>query len=225
MVELRIKIPTFVERPFIWLVLLYRRLRHGYPFRRIPLSQGKFAIVDPDDYEHLNKYKWHASKNASTFYAKRNLYPKRKGKPTTIPMHRQIMNPPDHMLVDHINYDGLDNRKANLRLATPTENTRHTRRTLHPGTSKYKGVSWYTREKRWVVKIHADGKTRTVGYFTDEIEAAKAYDKAAKIHHGEFAALNFPCPRISWARTQSSLAHKTRPTNHEPPRRLRRLRL
>jgi len=113
-------IPNWLIWPFVFFVLLYRRLRYGYPFRRIHLTKGKFAIVDPDDFDRLNIYKWHASKNASTFYAKRNLYPKRKGKPGSIPMHRQIMNAPREMLVDHINYNGLDNRKANLRLATRT---------------------------------------------------------------------------------------------------------
>ncbi|MBA7655390.1 hypothetical protein ES703_63294 [subsurface metagenome] len=110
-------------------------------------------------------------------------------------MHRQIMNPPREMLVDHINYNGLDNRKANLRLATLTQNNRHTRRTMNPGSSKYKGVCWYNREKRWAVRITANGKNIPLGYFKDEIEAAKAYDKAARKYHGDFAALNFPLPR------------------------------
>jgi len=82
-------------------------------------------------------------------------------------MHRQIMKAPAGFVVDHINYNGLDNRKANLRLATLTQNNRHTRRTIHPGTSKYKGVCWYSREKRWAVRIHADGKTIPLGYFKD----------------------------------------------------------
>ena len=112
-------------------------------------------------------------------------------------MHRQIMKAPAGFVVDHINYNGLDNRKANLRLATLTQNNRHTRRTIHPGTSKYKGVCWYSREKRWAVRIHADGKTIPLGYFKDEIQAAKTYDKAAKTYHGDFAALNFPNPRSS----------------------------
>lgn len=191
-IQLIINIPKFVECPIVLLVLLYRRIRYGYAFRRIPLTRGKFAIVDPDDFDSLNIYKWFATKNASTFYAKRNLYPKKKGKPGSIPMHRQIMNPPREMLVDHINYNGLDNRKANLRLATRTQNNRHTRRTMNPGSSKYKGVCWYSREKRWAVRIHADGKTIPLGHFKDEIQAAKTYDKAARKYHGAFAALNFP---------------------------------
>jgi hypothetical protein len=63
---------------------------------------------------------------------------------------------------------------------------------MNPGSSKFKGVSWFNREKRWVVKITTDGKTIHLGYFKDEIQAAKAYDKAAKKYHREFAALNFP---------------------------------
>jgi len=62
---------------------------------------------------------------------------------------------------------------------------------MNPGSSKYKGVCWYSREKRWAVRIHADGKTHTIGYFTNEIQAAKAYDHAARKYHGDFAVLNF----------------------------------
>jgi hypothetical protein len=107
-------------------------------------------------------------------------------------MHREIINAPDDLVVDHINYNGLDNRKANLRLATRRQNSLHVIRTINPGSSKYKGVSWNTNKKRWHVQITTNGKTIRLGYFTDEIEAAKAYDQAAKKYHGDFAALNFP---------------------------------
>jgi len=187
-----VKIPGWLEHALVFVLLLYRRLRYGYPFRRISLTKGKFAIVDPDDYKRLIKYKWHVTKNANTFHAKRNPRVDQKGRTAPIYMHRQIMNPPPGFVIDHINYNGLDNRKANLRLATHTQNNRHTRRTVRTGTSKYKGVSWYSREKRWAVKITADGTTIPIGYFKDEIEAVKAYDRAAKTYHGEFAALNFP---------------------------------
>ncbi|KPL25465.1 MAG: hypothetical protein AMJ75_01080 [Phycisphaerae bacterium SM1_79] len=107
-------------------------------------------------------------------------------------MHRQILKVPDHMFVDHINHNGLDNRKANLRPATRTQNNRN-RRKVHKANfhSKYKGLTWYKREKRWAVRIMADGNSKFIGYFQNEIEAAKAYDTAAKKYHGEFAVLNF----------------------------------
>ena len=107
-------------------------------------------------------------------------------------MHRRIMNAPDNLVVDHINYNGLDNRKANLRLATRRQNSLHVIRTMNPGSSKYKGVSWHTYKKRWGAQITTYGKTYHLGYFKDEIQAAKTYDEAARKYHGEFAALNFP---------------------------------
>ncbi|MCJ7728994.1 MAG: AP2 domain-containing protein, partial [Sedimentisphaerales bacterium] len=189
--QVTLNIPRQIEKPILFFVLLYRRLRYGCAFRRIPLTQGKFAIVDPDDYSWLSRSKWFATKNGSTFYAKRNTYVRENARTRSVCMHRQIINVPDGLVIDHINFNGLDNRKVNLRLATRTQNNRHTRRTIHPGASKYKGVCWYKREKRWAVRITADGKTIPIGYFKDEIEAAKAYDHAAKKYHGDFAALNF----------------------------------
>lgn len=189
---IKIRIPNWLDYFLAMPVLLYRRIRFGYTFRRIPLTKGKFAIVDTDDYVWLRKFRWFASKNGATYYAKRNAYLWENSKTRTITMHRLILKAPDNLVVDHINYNGLDNRKANLRLATFAQNTRHVIRTMNPGSSKYKGVSWYNRDKVWAVKIMADGKTIRIGYFKDEIQAALAYDKAAKKYHGEFAALNFP---------------------------------
>ena len=173
----------------VFVLLLYRRLRYGYPFRHIPLTKGKFTVVDPDDFETLSKCKWHVTKNGNTFYAKRNA-PTRKNT-TPIYMHRCIIKVPPGHVVDHINHNGLDNRKANLRPATRAQNNRHSKKRRNT-SSKYKGVNWYSREKRFVAKITTDGNTVTLGYFKDEIQAAKAYDKAAKKYHKEFAYLNFP---------------------------------
>ncbi len=173
------------------LVLLYRRIRYGYSFRRIPLTKGKFAIVDPDDYGRLSKYKWHVTKNTNTFYAKRNPRVGRKVKAPSIYMHRQIINVPAGFVIDHINHNGLDNRKTNLRLATRAQNNRHTKKPKNKCHSNYKGLYWHRRDRVWHVRITANGITRHVGYFKDEIEAAKAYDRAAKKYHGRFAALNF----------------------------------
>ena len=116
---------TIPDRPagfVIALTMLYRRARYGYAFRRIPLTQGKYAIVDPEDFERLNKYKWYAVKDSRTFYSYRN---KRVGKKyISLGMHREILDPPGHLVVDHINHNGLDNRKANLRLATSAQEDR-----------------------------------------------------------------------------------------------------
>jgi len=112
-------------------------------------------------------------------------------------MHREILNPPDHLLVDHINRNGLDNRKANLRPATRSQNSMNKPfiKTT-PSSSKYRGVSWSKSQKKWNVQIGLNGKHKFIGYFHDEIQAAKAYDRAAKLYHKEFAVLNFESPQL-----------------------------
>jgi len=173
------------------LVLLYRRARYGYAFRRIPLTQGKYAIVDQEDFERLNKYKWHANKAKNTCYAVRRVHIG-TNKWKHIKMHREVIDPPDHLFVDHINHNGLDNRKANLRPATHRQNSYNRIHFRRNPSSKYKGVSWRKQTKKWDVQIRYNGKTKFIGSFENEIEAAKAYDKEAKKHQGEFAVLNLP---------------------------------
>ena len=185
-------IPDRLERILVWPLLIYRRLRCGYPYRRIPLSQGKFAIVDPDDYYRLNIHKWFVSKVGHTYYARRHIRTNGGLKKTTVCMHRAIMNAPDHLLVDHINHNGLDNRKVNLRLATKAQNSRNTRKTTKKTRSRYKGIYYHKQNKCWYARITANGITFPIGSFKDEIAAAKAYDRAAKKYHGKFAGLNFP---------------------------------
>ncbi|MHA2067868.1 MAG: HNH endonuclease, partial [Candidatus Thorarchaeota archaeon] len=151
----------------------------------------KYAIVDPDDYDRLSKYKWYATRSEHTFYARRTDLTGRKRR--IIRMHREIIKVPDGMFVDHINHNGLDNRKANLRLATRAQNNYNRRRFRSPGSnSKFKGVSWSRYRNLWRARIGVNGKRKNIGYFQSQIEAAKAYDKAAKKYHKEFAVLNFP---------------------------------
>jgi hypothetical protein len=189
---IKIKIPGLLARLLVWSVLFYRRLRYGYAFRRIPLTQGKFAIVDPEDFERLNKQKWFAAKCRNLFYAGRNVRIGKSRRRLYIKMHREIIDPPFPFVVDHINHNGLDNRKANLRPVTRAQNSLN-RLYFKPGSSssKYKGVHWHKYEKRWQAQICFNGKRKTIGYFDDETEAAKAYDEAARKFHKEFANLNF----------------------------------
>ena len=205
-----ITIPDRLTWPFVALVLLYRRLRYGYAFRRIALTRGKYAIVDPEDFERLNKHKWYASRTKNTYYACRSIQVARKR--TIIHMHREIINPPKPMVVDHINHNGLDNRKANLRPATHQQNTfnrSYTRKKR--GSSKYKGVSWTPHVKMWRVRIWLNYKRKSIGYCKDELEAAKAYDKAAKKYHGEFASLNFPDSPRRAPRTRKPALNQPKP--------------
>jgi len=173
-------------------VLIYRRLRYGYAFRRIPLTKGKFAIVDPDDYYRLSEYKWFVSGGISNnFYAVRRG-PNRNGlRRTVIRMHREVANTPDGMVCDHINGNSLDNRKANLRSATHMQNSWNTRKSSQSCSSKYKGVTFYKMDQKWHAQISVNGKRIFLGTFEGEKEAAKEYDKAAKKYFGEFAKLNF----------------------------------
>ena len=155
--------------------------------RLIELTQDKFAIVDADDYDRLCKYKWHAVKHERLCYAKTS--------PPSglLPMHRLVLNAPPHLIVDHINHNGLDNRKANLRLCTVAQNSFNRRPNAQPNkTSKYKGVSLEKKTNLFRAFIHRNKKQYYLGSFKNEIDAAKAYDKKALELFGEFAYLNFP---------------------------------
>ncbi len=149
---------------------------------KIPLTQGYFAIVDADDYEYLSQYKWHVKIKGNRRYA----YRTQGGK--CIAMHRQILNAPPGMHCDHINHDGLDNRRANLRLCTPQQNACN-RKPLER-TSRYKGVFWCYEKKRWRAEIRHNGRLIHIGYFDYEADAAIAYDDYAAELFGEFAWLN-----------------------------------
>ena len=173
-------------------MLLYRRIRYGYAFRRIPLTQGKYTIVDPDDYRRISKHKWCAVKIGRTFYAARTIRTK-PGKQRQVAMHRRIIDVPDNMFVDHINRNGLDNRKANLRPATHTQNIRNRAKYKNRTYgSKYKGVTWHRQHNLWQAQIRVKRKSIFLGSFHNELQAAKAYDRAARKYHRQFAALNFP---------------------------------
>jgi len=140
----------------------------------------------------LAKHKWHIARSSGTFYAVRNTGQQRGEKRIVLKMHREILKVPASMFVDHINHNGLDNRNANLRPATRAQNARNRRKGRKIGShSNYKGLTWYKNEKRWAVRIMVDRSSKFIGYFDNEIAAAKAYDKAAMKYHGEFAALNF----------------------------------
>ncbi|MHC4062441.1 MAG: AP2 domain-containing protein, partial [Planctomycetota bacterium] len=91
-----------------------------------------------------------------------------------------------------INHNGLDNRRANLRLATRAQNSRNVKKPPNRFSSRYKGVSWHAPANKWVARITSNKETTTIGFFEGQIEAAKAYDEAAKKLHAKFAALNFP---------------------------------
>lgn len=161
--------------------------------KTIPLSQGKFAMVDDEDYDYLNQWKWRASKSGNTFYAKRELI---KGElKTTISMHRSLLQPPRDLQIDHKNGNGLDNQRSNLRLATHSQNRANipSFKTIKGKirTSKFKGVHLHSSKRSWVANLRHNKKLIYLGAFKDELMAAKAYDLMAVKVFGEFAYLNF----------------------------------
>jgi hypothetical protein len=166
--------------------------------RYIPLTRGKFAIVDADDFEKFGKLKWFASGPEKYPYAVRAIYHK-DGLKETLYLHREIIKASGgeiaqqgRILVDHINRRTLDDRKVNLRWATKSENAANMEVDKEGCSSKYRGVFWHKGAKKWVARITVGRKRIHLGVFDDEIEAAKAYDEAARKYYGEYARLNFP---------------------------------
>ena len=148
--------------------------------KEIQLTRGKVAIVDDEDFERLNQHNWCVRQGTKTFYAIREAQGKR------IHMHHLICPKP----VDHINGNGLDNRRCNLRQATQSQNRMN--QSKGGGTSsKFKGVTWSKQSQKWQAQIKFHKKNKHLGLFISEVEAAKAYDKAAKQLFGTFAKPNF----------------------------------
>jgi len=156
------------------------------------LTCGQFTLVDDEDYEYLMRWKWHAQPSRNTFYAIRTS-PPINGKRYEVRMHRVLLeleHTDTEIKTDHIDRNGLNNQKANLRLVTVGQNNLN--KSAHKNsTSKYKGVGWNVTNKKWAARIKLNGNQTFLGLFKSEIDAAKAYDKAAKVYHGEFANLNF----------------------------------
>ncbi len=154
--------------------------------KTIPLSQGKFALVDDADFDFLNQWKWSATKNHKAFYAHRN--DRLPHKRVQVKMHRVIMCAPPGQIIDHIDGDGLNNQRSNLRFCTKAENNRNQSPTGL--TSKYRGVFFDKRDGVFRSSVRVDGKRKWLGSFLTDIGAARAYNAAAIQYYGEFARLN-----------------------------------
>ena len=158
--------------------------------KEIKLTQGKVAIVDDDMYDYLNQWKWYASKSKNSFYVHRVL--KRiNGKQIKTSMHRFIMKPEKGFVIDHLDGNGLNNQKNNLRICTFGQNGMN-RGSQSNNKCGFKGVHFFknTTNKNWIAKICYNRKIIHLGTFIDPIEAARAYNDAALKYHGEFAKLN-----------------------------------
>lgn len=156
----------------------------GEAVKRIPLTEGRFALVDDCDYDALNKHKWHYS---AVGYARRVLRVSECGYLNgRLYMHRAILNAQKGQEVDHINFDKLDNRRCNIRIASSRQNKCHKPKPRH-NTSGVKGVNWNKGRRRWVARISvAVGQSKTIGYFRDKDAACAARSAAAEEHYGEF---------------------------------------
>jgi hypothetical protein len=163
-------------------------MRYDNRMLRLTLPGGTVALIDDADQLLIAGFPWRIlhAKNTDYVHAwngNMHLY-----------MHRLIAGAGPKYQVDHRNGNGLDNRRLNLRIANGSQNRANQGplRMRNGRTSQYKGVSWDDSRQRWAASIHVNRKTRALGRFTDEADAARAYDRAALDTWGQFARLNFP---------------------------------
>ena len=190
-VNITIGIPEWLDRICAWPMMVYRKQKYCYAYRRIYLGEGFWTILDEKDYYRYGHIKWCLGGNRKIAYAIGGIKNK-KGEFKIVYLHRVIMKSPKGKVVDHKNGKSLDNRRANLRNATYAQNSSNKRKRKSKTTSRYIRVSFEKNQNRWAVKIKSKGKSYWVGSYKTEIEAARASDKAARKYHGEFARLNFP---------------------------------
>lgn len=163
--------------------------------KEIKLTRGQVALVDDEDFEELNQYAWHAfrGQKAKDYYAMRTIWVNGKSKHEF--MHRHILKLTDSQIkCDHKDGNRLNNQRENLRTATSSQNEANKKKKL-ACSSTYKGVCWDKRKQKWIAYIRSPsgkgrGRRKYLGYFTDEIEAAIAYNRAAEQIFGQFALLN-----------------------------------
>lgn len=150
----------------------------------------RYVLVDDEDLDYLSQFSWRLV--GSKQYVQRVVRkPQKNGRNSkTYLMHREIMNVPQGMTVDHIDGDPLNNTKENLRICTKQENIRYRKPNKKLGTSRYKGVSWNKKHKKWRSHIHVNNEQIYLGAFVSEKEAALSYNMAAIKHHKRFALLN-----------------------------------
>ena len=154
--------------------------------KKIKLTRGQFAIVDDDVYERLRKSRWYAWQHPNTG----KPYAARTEKGKRVHMHRLILNAPTGLHVDHINGDGLDNRRSNLRLVTTAQNNQNRDRYKN-NTTGYKGVSQQRGRKKFRAQIYVNGRAVYLGWYETAIEAALAFDRAVRKYHGPYGCTNF----------------------------------
>ena len=156
--------------------------------KEIKLTNGGVTLVDDSDYEELNQYKWFAHKERDTAYVLRYQYNgfRQYGR---VLMHRQILNPEKSDDVDHVNGDGLDNQRSNIRVCSRQQNLEN-QRLRSDNTSGFKGVSLCNKNRAWRATVNLNGKQVHVGCYPTKEAAAQAYNHKAIELFGQFARSN-----------------------------------